>query len=201
MWVSKIYNCIDLKKYDEAIQACTELINLKARKHSSDSIPLPEEVCIRGIIGGSLLNYQDTRNSGDEAALDSAKRTLTRVKDLLDRLKSSTGSEPWLYEVSAFFNEEIGLKEENFDDLMKQYRTMQSGRWEEDPVKVSQMINLVKDISLHHRWKGEKEGLVKCKLLVKGVMKKIDSSALDSPLPEREELDAVLSDLEKEIEE
>ena len=53
VWISKLYTCIDLKKYDEAIQTCTELLKLGARAKSSDQIPPPEEKCIRAIVGGS----------------------------------------------------------------------------------------------------------------------------------------------------
>ena len=72
VWVSKLYVCIDLKKYDEAIQTCTELLNLRARKSSSVEIPPPEEKCIRAIVGGSLQNYHDARASIDDVALDSS---------------------------------------------------------------------------------------------------------------------------------
>eukprot|EP00579_Thalassiosira_antarctica_P010091 CAMPEP_0201915082 /NCGR_PEP_ID=MMETSP0903-20130614/5098_1 /ASSEMBLY_ACC=CAM_ASM_000552 /TAXON_ID=420261 /ORGANISM="Thalassiosira antarctica, Strain CCMP982" /LENGTH=1083 /DNA_ID=CAMNT_0048450621 /DNA_START=44 /DNA_END=3295 /DNA_ORIENTATION=+ len=199
VWVSKLYICIDLKKYDEAIQTCTELLNLIARQKSSDSIPALEEKCIRAIVGGSLQNYHDARTASDEAALDSSKRTLARVRQLLDKLKSSTKSEAWLYEVSAYFNEEMGWREDVFDDLMKEYRTLQSVKgWEEDPVKVSQMTNLVKDIFSHRKTEGTKESLVKCKFLINGVVKKLRSASSESEAQtEVAELDALLSDLEE----
>eukprot|EP00581_Thalassiosira_minuscula_P017735 CAMPEP_0183721762 /NCGR_PEP_ID=MMETSP0737-20130205/13927_1 /TAXON_ID=385413 /ORGANISM="Thalassiosira miniscula, Strain CCMP1093" /LENGTH=1147 /DNA_ID=CAMNT_0025951815 /DNA_START=39 /DNA_END=3482 /DNA_ORIENTATION=+ len=197
VWVSKLYTCIDLKKYDEAIQTCTELLNLKARKKSSDGIPPPEEKCIRAIVGGSLQNYHDGRASGDEVALDSSKRTLARVRQLLDKLKSSVKSEAWLYEISAYFNEEMGWREDVFNDLMKEYRTLQSENgWEEDQVKRSKMINLAKEIFIHHKTEGSKESLVKCKLLVNGVLKKIRGTSSDSePYAEAAELEVMLSDL------
>ena len=103
-----------------------ELINLKARRNSSDDIPTLEEKVIRAIMGGTLHTFRDARASSDKIALDSSKRTLTRLRDLLDQLKSSTKSESWLYEISATFNEEMGLMEYVLDDLMKEYRTLQS---------------------------------------------------------------------------
>mmetsp|Transcript_26509 Transcript_26509/g.50273 ORF Transcript_26509/g.50273 Transcript_26509/m.50273 type:complete len:1111 (+) Transcript_26509:114-3446(+) len=198
VWVSKLYTCIDLKKYDEAVQTCMELINLKARRKSSDLIPTPEEKCVRAIVGGSMQNYHDARATSDEIALDSSKRTLTRVKQLLDKMKSSTKSEPWLFEISAHFNEEMGWREEVFNDLMKEYRTLQSVGWEENPVKISQMTTLVKEIFSYHKTNGTKEGLLKSKLLINGVMKKIRDASCDSKTPsEVAELDALLLDLEK----
>ncbi|KAL9191303.1 hypothetical protein ACHAXT_001009 [Thalassiosira profunda] len=201
VWVSKLYTCIDLKKYDEAIQTCTELLNLQARKSSSNAIPNPEERCIKAIVGGSLQSYHDARESGDAVALDSAKRTLTRVKELLDRMKSSTKSETWLYDVSAYFNEEMGWKDDLFDDLMKEYRTLQSEKgWEEDPAKISQMVGLAKGIFAHHKAEGTKESLVKCKLLLNGVKKKIERASSDSEPPkEVAELDVLLSELEEAV--
>ncbi|KAL7537819.1 hypothetical protein ACHAXR_008103, partial [Thalassiosira sp. AJA248-18] len=199
VWVSKLYTCIDLKKYDEAIQTCTELLNLKARKSSSAEIPPPEEKCILAIVGGSLKNYHDARASSDEVALDSSKRTLARVRQLLDRMKSSMKSEAWLYEISSNFNEEMGWMEDVFNDLMKEYRTLQSLKgWEEDPTKISQMTNLAKGILSHHKSVGTKESLLKCKLLINGVAKKIRGAYCDSEQPkEVAELDALLTDLEK----
>ena len=186
-----------MKKYDEAIQTCTELLNLRARANSSSQIPLPEEKCIRAIVGGSLQNYSDALDSKDEVALDSSKRTVVRVRDLLDKLKSTTKSETWLYEVSAFVNEQMGWREEVFDDLMKEYRTLQSATgWEEDGAKVSQMTSVVKAIHSHHKSVGTKESLFKCKLLINGVVKKVRKASCDSELPqEMEELESLISDL------
>ena len=197
VWVSKLYTCIDLKKWDEAIQTCTELLNLKARINSSDDIPTPEEKVIRAILGGSLQNFRDARSSGEKIALDSSRRTLSRARQMLDKLKSSTTSEVWLYEVSARFNEEMGLTEAVYEDLMKEYRTLQSAKgWEDDTASVSQMTNLAKEICAYHKATGTKEGLVKCKLLINGITKKLRSAVGDSEIPkEVAELDALLSDL------
>lgn len=201
VWVNKLYTCIDLKKYDEAIQACTELLNLKARSNSSKGVPALEEKCIRAIVGGSLQKYHDARRGGDEVALDSSKRTLERVQQLMDVMKSSLKSEAWLYEISAYFNEEMGQREEVFEDLMKEYRTLQSaGGWENDQAKISQMTSLVKGIYAHHKADGSRGSLVKCKLLINGVSKKIGSAHRDSEPPgEAMELDSLLLDLEESM--
>ena len=201
VWISKLYTCIDLKKYDEAIQTCTELLKLRARTNSSDQIPPPEEKCIRAIVGGSLKNYYDARASEDDIALDSSKRTIVRVRELLDKMKSSIKSEVWLYEVSAYVNEEMGWKEDVFNDHMKEYRTLQAIKgWEEDPVKISQMTSLVKEICSYHKSVGTKESLFKCKLLISGVTKKIRKGCCDVELPnEVAELETLLSEVENDI--
>lgn len=199
VWVSKLYVCMDLDKYDEAVQTCTELLNLRASKSSTVEIPTPEEKCIRAIVGGSLQNYRNARASSDDIALDSSKRTLARVRQLLEKMKSSVKSEAWLYEVSAYFNEEMGLKKDVFNDLMKEYRLVQSDKgWEEDPVKIAHMTNLVREIFNYRKEEGTKESLVKCKLLITGVMKRIRAASCDSGEPkEVAELDELLLDLEK----
>ena len=194
VWVSKLYTCIDLKKYDEAIQACVELINLKARRNSSEGVEPLEEKCVRAIVGGTVRKYQEAREANDEIAIDSSKRTLIRVKDLLDKMKSSTKTEPWFYEVSAHFNEELGWEEECFNDLMKEYRALNSIKgWEEDSAKVSKMVDLMKGICKHHEKTGTKESLTKAKLLLNGVTKKVHSACYDNgPSKEAEELDSLL---------
>ena len=199
--MSKLYTCIDLKKYDEAIQTCHDLLSLKARLASSGDIPTPEEKCIRAIVGGSLKNYYHSRAASDDIALDSSKRTLARVKDLLEKMKLSMKSEAWIYEVSAHFNEEMGWREDMFNDLMKEYRMMLSTQgWENDPAKVSQMTNLVRDIFSHHVADGKKESLVKCKLMIKGVKKKIIDASCDTENPnEIAQLDELLLDLENKM--
>jgi tetratricopeptide (TPR) repeat protein len=201
VWVSKLYTCIDLKKWDEAIQTCTELLNLKARINSSADIPTPEEKVIRAILGGSLQNFRDARASDEKIALDSSRRTLTRARQLLDKLKSSTKSEVWLYEVSARFNEEMGLTENVYEDLMKEYRTLQTVKgWEDDPVSIYKMTSLVEEIYAFHKATGIKEGLVKCKLLINGIAKKIRCANCDSKPPkEIAVLNALLSDLDNSM--
>lgn len=175
-----------------------ELINLKARRNSSDDIPTLEEKVIRAIMGGSLHTFRNARASSDKIALDSSKRTLTRLRDLLDQLKSSSKSESWLYEISATFNEEMGLMEDVLDDLMKEYRTLQSVKcWENDTASISKMTSLVKEIYAYHKTAGVKEGLVKCKFLINGVSKKVCRANCDSDMPKEV---AELNDLLLEIE-
>ena len=150
VWVSKLYTCIDLKKYDEAIQACHELIDLKARRNESEGVEPLEEKCVRAIVGGTVRKYQEAREAKDEIGIDSLKRTLIRVRALLDKIESSTKIEPWFYEISAHFNDELGWEEECYNDLMKEYRTLNSSKgWEEDAYKVYKMVNLMKDIAFY----------------------------------------------------
>jgi hypothetical protein len=183
-----------LKKYDESIQTCTELLNLKARR---SEIPNPEEKCIRAIVQGTLQSYHDARDANDDIAFDSSKRTVIRLKKLLEKMKSSMKSEVWLYDVSACFNAEMGLVEEVFSDLMKEYRTLQSvNGWENDQSAICQMTSVVRELVLHHKAVGTKENMFKCKLMINGVAKKIRDASCDmAPPKELAELDALLLDL------
>jgi len=194
VWVSKLYTCIDLKRYDESIQTCNELLNLRARRNE---IPNLEERCIRAIMKGSLQNYYDARTANDDIPLDSAKRTLNRLKDLLEKMKSSMKSEVWLFDTSAYLNSELGLTEEVYDDLMKEYRTLQSVKgWENDQGCISQMTRLVRDIFVHHKKTGTKENMVKCKLMISGVANKIRNACECAPPQQLKELEALQSDIE-----
>eukprot|EP00577_Skeletonema_sp_RCC1716_P002040 CAMPEP_0113401494 /NCGR_PEP_ID=MMETSP0013_2-20120614/16727_1 /TAXON_ID=2843 ORGANISM="Skeletonema costatum, Strain 1716" /NCGR_SAMPLE_ID=MMETSP0013_2 /ASSEMBLY_ACC=CAM_ASM_000158 /LENGTH=1106 /DNA_ID=CAMNT_0000286715 /DNA_START=112 /DNA_END=3432 /DNA_ORIENTATION=- /assembly_acc=CAM_ASM_000158 len=202
VWHSKLYTCIDLKKYDEAIQACVELINLKARRNAKEGVEPLEEKCVRAIVGGTVRKYQEAREAKDEIGIDSSKRTLVRVRELLDKIESSTKIEPWFYELSAHFNDELGWEEECFNDLMKEYRTLNSAKgWEEDSVKVGKMVTLMRDISKHHKKIGTKESLTKAKFLLNGVVKKVRSAYnYTEPSKEAEELDALLLEVKQLLE-
>jgi tetratricopeptide (TPR) repeat protein len=202
VWVSKLYTCIDLQKYDEAIQACVELINLKVRRNSSEDVQPLEEKCVRAIVGGTVRRYQEAREAKDEIAIDSSKRTLIRVRELLDKIESSTKTEPWFYEVSAHFNEELGWEEECYNDLMKEYRALNSIKgWDEDAAKIGKMVNLMKGICKHHKKTGSKESLTKAKLLVNGVAKKIRGACHGTePSKEAEELDSLLLEVKQMLE-
>ena len=202
VWHSKLYTCIDLKKYDEAIQACIELIHLKARRNESEGVEPLEEKCVRAIVGGTVRKYQEAREAKDEIGIDSSKRTLIRVRALLDKIESSTKIESWFYEVSAHFNEELGWEEECFNDWMKEYRTLNSSKgWEEDAYKVYKMVNLMKDISRYHKRSGTRESVTKAKFLLNGVVKKIRSAYnYTEPSKGAEELDALLVEVNQMLE-
>lgn len=198
VWTSKLYTCIDLAKYDEAVQACNVLLDFKATKNLAEAIPPLEEKCVRAIVGGSIESYREA--NGDKAALDSARRTLTRVHALLERLSSSATTEPWIWETTAFFNAQIGRDEAVLDNLMKEYRSLQAIRgWEKDSAQVKKICQVVKQISQFQMEDGCKESLAKSKLLVSGVVRKVRAVYLDdSSLPDEV---ASLVQLQEEIEE
>ena len=132
-----------------------------------------EEKCIRAITGGSLRNYKEAISSGKEYLLDSSKRTLYRLRELLDKMQETMKSDAWLYEVSAHLNIEMGWKEDVITDLMKEYRIIQSEKWEQNAIKLTKMVELIKDIFQCHKKEGTKESLSKCKLLINGAKRKI----------------------------
>lgn len=198
MWISKLYTCIDLQKYDEAVQACNVLLDFKSTKNMGEAIPPLEERCVRAIVGGSIDQYRNARD--DKAALDSARRTLTRVHDLLERLSSSSTTEPWIWETLTFFNSQIGRDEAVLENLMKEYRSLQAiSGWEKDPGQVKKVSQVVKHIIHFHLEDGSKESLAKGKFLLSGVVRKIRAVHMDeSEFPEEV---ASLVQLQEEVSE
>jgi hypothetical protein len=196
-----LYTCIDLKKYDEALQACNQLLDFKAKKNASEAIPSLEEKVVRAIVGGSLVSYKEAIEGQDQAAIDSARRTLSRVRDLLTRLGSTSKSEPWVWEVSAFFNETVGRDEQVLEDLMKEYRALQTIRgWETDNVALPKICRVVQQIHDIHKQGDSKEDLVKLKFLLKGVMKKVEAAYFNKEIPEEaKKLGEVLTEVETSI--
>ena len=185
VWVSKLYTCMDLKKLDEAVQACQVLIEMKSKKNAKEGIPDIEERIVRGIVVGTVSTYQEAIRANDAPAVDSAKRSLTRVRELLSKLMSTMKNEPWLYEISAFFHESIGCDDLALDDLMKEYRSLQSIRgWETDKSacpKLCQVVAQISDLKLQEK---DEKSLKKFKILVSGVVKKIKAAYFDeSKLP------------------
>lgn len=196
-----MYTCIDLRKYDEALQACNQLLDFKAKKNASEAIPSLEEKVVRAIVGGSLVTYKEATESKDQAAIDSARRTLSRVRDLLTRLGSTSKSEPWVWEVSAFFNETVGRDDQLLEDLMKEYRALQTIRgWETDSVALPKICRVVQQLHDIHKQSDSKEDVVKFKFLLKGVVKKIQAAYFNKDIPEEaKKLDQVLAEVEASI--
>jgi hypothetical protein len=173
-----------LQKYDEAVQACNVLLDFRSTTNAAEAIPPLEEKCIRAIVGGTIEAHRKSR--GDAAAMDSSRRTLTRVHDLLERLSSNATTEPWIWETLAYFNAQIGRDEAVLENLMKEYRSLQAVRgWEKDPSQVKKVSQVVSHIAEFQMEDGSKESLVKSKLLLSGVVKKVRAVQFDeSKLPE-----------------
>lgn len=202
VWLNKLYICLDLSKYDEAVQACNTLLDLRASNKARDGIPPLEEKCVRGIVGGTLKNFNDNRSN--VIAFDSARRSLTRVHALLDRISSSSDAEAWVFETMAHFHEQTGNFKELIEDLMKEYRSLQAiPGWEKDDHLVKKVQAVVSQIVHLHQNDETKESLIKCSYLVRGVTQKIELArgiVDNKELPEEvEKLKKMLSDLEISI--
>jgi hypothetical protein len=204
VWTSKLYVCLDLHKYDEAVQACNAILDLKSQKQAADGIPPLEEKCIRAILGGSLRNFHSAREEQNEAKVDAAKRSLTRVHALLDRLQATSTPEPWLFETVAYFHEQIGdgASREVVDSLMKEYRVLQTvPGWEKDDFQVKKVCQVISQITELQRRDGSKESLMKSKFLIRGVIQKVRKSRLDAakvPI-EIDQMDKLLAEIEGAI--
>ena len=202
VWVSKLYTCLDLKKYDEAIQACHVLMDLRAEKQASDGIPPLEAKCVRAIVGGALKAYKESK--GDKASVDSARRTLSRVNGLLDRLSASPNAEPWVFETMAVFHEQTGDDEKVFENLMKEYRSFQVVQgWEKDDRLIQKMYQIVAHIVRLLRREKTRESLTKARFMVQGIVKKIETARPgDITLPEEvNRLAKLLEEIKAELQE
>lgn len=197
-WESKLFVCLDLEKYDEAVQACNMLLDLKTT-HSVEGVPDLQEKCVRAIVGGTLRGYEKARKDGDGAAVEIERRRLTRVHGLLERIRASV-NEPWIFETMAFFHHQVGQDKQVYENLMKEYRALSSVRaWERDDYQVIKICQVISQIVDYQR--GKKEELVKSKFLLSGVLKKIQKSRADlgNTPNEVQNLEVLLEDVTKEI--
>mmetsp|Transcript_1811 Transcript_1811/g.2767 ORF Transcript_1811/g.2767 Transcript_1811/m.2767 type:complete len:227 (+) Transcript_1811:922-1602(+) len=180
VWWSKLFVCLDLLKYDEAIQACNQLMDFRMRKNMAANIPLLEERCIRGLVGGTLRILNDAKASGDAAAIESATRTIDRLSNLLQRLSSSI-SEPWIWQVFAFFHENLNRSALVLDDLLKEFRLLQTTKgWETDAEHVKRVVNAALQINAIYQQEGSKESEAKARLMINRLIKRIKSSYMDT---------------------
>jgi len=93
VWQSKLYTCIDLKKYDEAVQACQTLLEFRNKKNQSEKVPPLEEKCVRGIVGGSLSDLDDALRVCLDVSAEAAKCSSTdKTEDQKDDIISGTDS-------------------------------------------------------------------------------------------------------------
>ena len=199
VWVSKVYSCMDLQKYDEAIQGCFVLIDLKAKRNESEGVPPIEEKVVRAIVNASVSHYNSALKSNDTPAIDSSKRTLSRVRDLISRIQQ-TSKESWLFEVSAFFNECIGRSDQAVGDLMKEYRSLVSFRgWETDSSMLPRICRVLSQILEIHLEDGDLAALKKLKFLVNGVIKKVNAAYFDATKLPSASIDA-LQRIQKNVE-
>ena len=200
MWISKLYTCLDLKKYDEATQACSILLDFKSR-NSAKRVPNLEEKCVRAIVGGVVDKYQEATHQSDRVALASARRSLARVHELLERIRLSS-NEAWVFETTAYFHEQIGQDLQVFENLMKEYRSLSSVRaWEKDDHQVRKVCQVVSQIV--HYQRDSKEKLVKSKFLLSGVLKRVEQARVDiGKIPvDIDNLRRLLDEVVKELQE
>ena len=197
-WESKLFICLDLEKYDEAVQACNMLLDLKTT-HSVKGVPDPKEKCVRAIVGGTIRTYEKARSDKDQTAIDIELRRLTRVHGLLERIRTAV-NEPWIFETMAYFHHNVGQDKQVYENLMKEYRALSSVRqWERDDYQVIKICQVISQIVDYQR--GSKEELMKSKFLVSGALKKIEKARADmgqNP-DEIQNLEKLLEDITSEI--
>jgi tetratricopeptide (TPR) repeat protein len=195
VWVSKLYTCLDLQKFNEAIQACNVILDLTDDKEASKAGPILEEKCIRAIVAGTFQNFRESSNDS----------TLSRVHGLLERISATSQAKPWVFELIAAFYEQVGNDEKVLENLMKEYRLLQTSEgWEKDDYQVKKVCALVSYAAHLHIRDGSRESLNKARFLVRGVVKKVRlAREVDPKVPDEviqaetllEEIDAKIQSL------
>jgi tetratricopeptide (TPR) repeat protein len=177
VWVSKLYTCLDLGKFDEAVQACLVILDFR-KSQSVNGVPELEEKCVRAIVGGVISNFMTNKqNATQVGALEASRRSLARVLELLERL-SANSKESWIFETIAYFHSQVGQDEQVLENLMKEYRSLQSVRgWEKDDAQVVKVCQAVTQIVRLQA--DSKENVAKSKFLVSGVVKRVKQSRID----------------------
>mmetsp|Transcript_15964 Transcript_15964/g.24162 ORF Transcript_15964/g.24162 Transcript_15964/m.24162 type:complete len:943 (+) Transcript_15964:108-2936(+) len=200
VWYSKLYTCLDLKKYDEAIQACHVLMDLRFSR-SSDVPPPLEEHCVRAIVGGSVSSFS-THNEKENDNEESMRRTMTRVMELLHRLSTQPPVEPWVFECQAIIATQLSQHEEVIlEQMLREYRALQAvpGRWEKDHIQ--KLVNVVSQISKFYLSPSSEsnfqERLVKCRLLVRGLISKLEKLDYYAEVDQIHELQKILTQVKQ----
>jgi hypothetical protein len=175
------------------------ILDLRAK---SDRVPPLEEKCVRAIVKGCILRYceveQNLAGYVDEAtsaaSTESAQRTLNRVNELVSTLLSTAkSSDTWIYEVSNSLHKSVGLQSTILEDLMKEYRALQSQvGWETNDAIFGKICRVIDDLaSLHigectsgeiRKFKMSKDavdGLKKFRYLLQGVVRKVRTAYFD----------------------
>ena len=140
-------------------------------------VPDLEEKCVKAIVGGIIDRYRQQSKDDNKVALESTKRSLGRLQQLLQRLQSSY-TDPWIFEVTAYFNDAVGNDKEVFENLMSEYRSLTSIQaWEKEDQQVRKVCLVLTQIVQYQR--NTKEGLGKSKFLLGGVLKRIQKARVD----------------------
>ena len=178
-----------MEKFDEATQACIILLDLKT-KNSGKGVPELEEKCIRAIVGGTVRVYREAVERSDPIALDSARRSLSRVHQLLDQIRSSS-NEAWVFETTAYFHEQIGDDKAMIENLNQEYRSLTSVRaWEKDDHLIKRVCAVVSQI-VHHYQKDDSLRS-RSKFLLSGVIKRVQQARGDKTPEEISALQGLL---------
>jgi tetratricopeptide (TPR) repeat protein len=133
VWINKMFVCMDLGKFDEAMQCCHQMIDFKKTATSKDLIgmePVSEKV-VRGLVGGVLGQLLEaeklfegvTDDATGAATLDSKRRSVKRLGELISRVTGVVKGEAWVWEVYLKYGEAVGKGDDfEIDCLAKSHR-------------------------------------------------------------------------------
>ena len=187
VWVNKLYCCMDLGKWDEAVQSVHTLLDFKTQKTSTAEIPDMDERVVRTLVNATIGQLEDSikeghgKDSGDYIA---KVKSCERVGEMLGRISSVLKTEGWVWEVYAYYNQRLGRGEERvLDCLMKLHRNLGGKVFKggaEDKEGIEKLCGLtIRVVSMNCKEKqgrGEqevKQARAKAKFLAGSVVKKM----------------------------
>jgi len=185
VWLNKLYCCMDLSRFDEAMQACSELIDFKQKTAVGKDCYEIEEKVVRAIMHGVVSELHVAQELNDKNRVDPAVRSVDRLQKLLTKISATTKTECWVYEILVVFKEMIGEGDDAvIECLMKCHRSLTMGYngWEKDATKFDKVVEIcIKVGSLHSKLErkmslGEKvwkQNMSKCIFMLVGVCNKV----------------------------
>lgn len=200
VWTTKLYTCLDLGKYDEAIQSTNLILDLTRDKNMAQGTRIDPK-CVKGLTGAVLKKLGNSE--GDKFAVESIKRTVERLHDLLERLVAELHDEPWTHESLSFFYKHVGRKEDLLESLHREYKILQSiDGWENDKELITKVCEIALEMCQIYALEGTREALTKARFLVKGLIKKIEKFVAEDTIllkTKHDELTAYHNHLEQII--
>eukprot|EP00520_Triparma_pacifica_P006403 CAMPEP_0118664364 /NCGR_PEP_ID=MMETSP0785-20121206/17966_1 /TAXON_ID=91992 /ORGANISM="Bolidomonas pacifica, Strain CCMP 1866" /LENGTH=843 /DNA_ID=CAMNT_0006558251 /DNA_START=139 /DNA_END=2667 /DNA_ORIENTATION=+ len=185
VWINKLYVCMDLGKWDEAVQAVHTLLDFKTQNSTMKDIPDMDERVVRGLVTETIKALEVVLRDGkgkDSGDYKAKIKTCERVGEMLGRISSVVKTEAWVWEAYAEFNERLMRGETKvMDCLMKVHRCLSAKVWGAgDDEGIEKLCKLtVKICGMHMKEEGRgeqelKQSRAKAKFLARNVVKKLE---------------------------
>ncbi|GMH61521.1 hypothetical protein TrRE_jg6929, partial [Triparma retinervis] len=133
VWINKLYCCMDLGKWDEAVQAVHTLLDFKTQKSTMKDIPDMDERVVKALVHETVKGLEGCVRGGkgkEDGEYQARVKSCERVGEMLGRISSVVKTEGWVWEAYADFNERMGRGENKVVDcLTKVHRCENAKVW------------------------------------------------------------------------